>query len=52
MLNQMAISEFWSDDFGKMIRVGGALGALKFFGHLKRALELFISVRMSPFATF
>ena len=23
-----------------------------FFGHLKRALELFISVRMSPLATF
>ena len=28
--------------------VGGGLGALQFFGHLKRALELFISVRMSP----
>ena len=27
-------------------------GALQFFGHLKRALELFISVRMSPLATF
>ena len=23
-----------------------------FFGHLKRALELFISIRMSPLATF
>ena len=28
------------------------LGALQFFGHLKRGLELFISVRMSPLATF
>ena len=24
----------------------------KFFGHLKRALELFISLRMSPLVTF
>ena len=24
----------------------------KYFGHLKRALELFISARMSPLATF
>ena len=30
----------------------GGVGALQFFGHLKRALELFISVRMSPLATF
>ena len=37
MLNKMAISEFWSDDFGKMISVGGGLGALQFFGHLNRA---------------
>ena len=29
--------------------VGGGLGALQLFGHLKRALELLISVRMSPF---
>ena len=48
----MAISEFLSDDFGKVIIVGGGLGALQFFGHLKRALELFISVRMSPLARF
>ena len=34
MLNKMAISEFWSDDFGKMISVGGGLGALQLFGHL------------------
>ena len=32
--------------------VGGGLGALQFFGHLKRALELLISVRMSPLVTF
>ena len=32
--------------------VGGGLAALQFFGHLKRGLELLISVRMSPFATF
>ena len=31
--------------------MGGGLFALQFFGHLKRALELFISVRMSPLAT-
>ena len=41
MLNKMAISEFWSSDFGKIISVGEGLGALHFFGHLKRALELF-----------
>ena len=27
--------------------VGGGLGALQFFGHLKRVLELLISVPMS-----
>ena len=32
--------------------MGGGLGALQFFGHLKRALELLISVRMSLLATF
>ena len=52
MLNKMAISEFWSGDFGKIISVGGGQGALQFFGHLKRALELFISIRMSPLAIF
>ena len=51
MLNKMAISEFGSGDFGKEISVGGGLGALQFFGHLKRTLELFILVRMSPLAT-
>ena len=50
MMNKMAISEFSSGDFGKIIGVGGGLGTLQFFGHLKRALELFISVRMSPLA--
>ena len=48
----MAISEFRSVDFGKIISVGGGLGALQFFWSLKRALELFISLRMSPLATF
>ena len=52
MRNKMAISKFWSVDFGETISVGGGLGALQFFGHLKRALELFISVRMSPLVTF
>ena len=47
MLNKMAISKFWSGDFGKIISVGGGLGALHFFRSLKRALELSISVRMS-----
>ena len=28
------------------------LGTLQFFGHLKRALELLISIGMSPLATF
>ena len=32
--------------------VGGGLGALQFFGHLKRALGLLIYVKMSPLATF
>ena len=36
----------------KKMSMGGGLFALQFFGHLKRALELFISVRMSPLATF
>ena len=35
---------------GNMI-VRGGLGTLQFFGHLKRALELLISIRMSPFVT-
>ena len=48
----MAISKFLSIDFGEKMSVGGGLGALQFFGHLKRALELFISVKMSPLATF
>ena len=38
MLHKMAISEFWSSDFGKKISVGGGLGALQLFGHLKWAL--------------
>ena len=52
MMSKMAISEFRSDDFGEKMSVGGGLVALQFFGHLKRALELLISVRMSPFVTF
>ena len=38
MVNKMAISELWSGDLGEKMSVGGGLGALKFFGHLKRAL--------------
>ena len=34
---------------GKM-SMGAGLGALHFFGHLKKALKLLISVRMSPLA--
>ena len=40
MLNKMAISEFWSDYFGKM-RVGGSLGALWFFWSLKKDARTF-----------
>ena len=32
--------------------VGGGLGALQFFGHSESALELLISIRMRPLATF
>ena len=52
MVNKMAISEFWSGDFREKTSMGGGLGALQFFGHLKRALEHLISVKMSPLATF
>ena len=52
MLNNMAISEFCSADFRKIIGLGGGLGALQFFGHLKGPLEHLTSVRMSPLAKF
>ena len=52
MVNKMAIPEFWPGDFWEKMSVGGGLGALQFFGHLKRALELLISIRMSPLTTF
>ena len=29
MLNKMAISEFWSGEFGRIISVGGGLGTLQ-----------------------
>ena len=32
--------------------VVGGLGTLQFFGHLKTALELLISVRIGPIVTF
>ena len=48
----MAIKKFLSSDFEEKTGVGGGLGAHPFFGHLKRALELLISVRISPLATF
>ena len=41
MLNLMAISVSWSDDFGKMISVGGGLGALQFFWSLKIGTRTF-----------
>ena len=47
----MAVSKFWSVDFGKK-SVGGGLGAPQVFGHLKMALKLLISVRMGPLLTF
>ena len=50
MLNKMAISEFASDNFGKNERERGPRCPPIFFGHLKRALKLFISVPMSPLA--
>ena len=52
MMNKMSISEFWSTDFWEKMSVGGGLGALQFFLSLKKALELLISVRMSPLVTF
>jgi len=48
----MAISELWSGDFWKIISVEEGLGVFQFFGHFKRELDLFISVTMSPLATF
>ena len=41
MLNKMAISEFWSDYFGKKMSVGGGLGALWFFQSLKKGTRTF-----------
>ena len=52
MLNQMAIQNFRSGYFGKRMSVAGGLGALQFFGHLNMALELLITVRMSPLVAF
>ena len=46
-LSQNLIHWLW----GKM-SAGGSLGVLQCFGHLKRALELLISVKMSLPATF
>ena len=51
MLNEMDILNFDPVTLGKMSVVGG-LGALQFFGHLKIALKLLISVRISPLSTF
>ena len=41
MLNKMAISEFWSDYFGKKMSLGGGLGALRFFWSLKKGTRTF-----------
>ena len=51
-LNRMAITKLRSGNFGGEMCVGGGLGALQFFGHLKSALELLIPIRMSPLTTF
>ena len=51
MLNKMAIPKFWYGGLGKNER-GRGLGALQFFGHIKRALELLISASMNPLAKF
>ena len=50
-LNRMAISKFRSGYFGGKMCMGGGLGALIFY-YFKRALELSISVKMSPLAIF
>ena len=50
MLNKMADLRILTRRNWEKMSVGGGLGALQFFGHLKRALELSISVRMSPLA--
>ena len=34
------------------MREGGGLGTLQFFGHLKKVLELLISISMSRLRTF
>ena len=52
MVNKMAISVFWSGDFGEMMKARGGLGALLFFWSLKNALEILFFVRMSPLVTF
>ena len=41
MLNKMAISKFWSVDFGKKMSVGGGLDALQFFWSLKKDTRTF-----------
>ena len=41
MLNKMAISKFWSVDFGKNTSVGGGLDALQFFWSLKKGTRTF-----------
>ena len=51
MLNKMSISKFDPVTLGKNESGRGPTGLL-IFGHLKRALELLISVRMRPLSTF
>ena len=41
MLNKMAISKFWSGDFGKKKSVGEGLVALHFFKSLKKGTRTF-----------
>ena len=51
MLTKIAISKFDPILWEKMT-VGGGLGALHFLCHLKRVLELLVSVRVNPLAIF
>jgi len=48
----MALSKFWSGHFGKNWAWEGAYFSYNFFGRLRRALELLISVWMQTIAIF
>ena len=52
MVNQMAISKFWSGDFGENMSVGGGLEALQYFWSLKKGTRTFNSRKMGPLGIF